>query len=236
MNMATDEQREVCVPAASRRRYIPALRYAVLTGLYDPVVRWTTRERTFKAALVRQAAVAAGDRVLDLACGTGTLAIQINLAEPGAQLVGIDADSAVLARAARKVERAAAAIDWVRGYASDLPFGDATFDCVVSSLFLHHLDRAGKLATLREVRRVLKPGGRLHVADWGKADGRIARCLFLMVQALDGFAATADNVAGRIPDFIRECGFDDVAQTIGYATPLGTLALYRARRPLHATV
>jgi SAM-dependent methyltransferase len=230
MNTPIDQVQEDGAEGLPCKRFVPALGHHALTCLYDPVVRWTTRERTFKAALMRQAAVAAGDHVLDLACGTATLTIQIKLAEPDAHVLGLDGDRAVLTRAAGKVRRAGAEVTLVHGLAERLPFGDATFDCVVSSLFLHHLDRAGKMATLREVSRVLRPSGLFHVADWGKASGPLARGLFLGIQVLDGFATTADNVAGRIPEFLRESGFDDVTQTNGYATPFGTLALYRGRR------
>ena len=92
------------------REYIPALGYRALTPLYDAVVRCATRERRFKQALIRQARLRAGHRILDLATGTGTLAIWIKESGPAADVTGVDIDRAILARAARKATRAGADI------------------------------------------------------------------------------------------------------------------------------
>lgn len=212
-------------------RYIPALSYRWLTPLYDPVVSWTTRERTFKSALLQQANLQPGGRVLDLACGTGTLTIAAQQAQPGAEIRGLDGDAAILERARAKAQSAGAGLHFDEAMSDRMPYPDASFDVVLSSLFFHHLGRDAKRATLREVHRVLKPGGWLHVADWGKAANPLMRAAFMLVQLLDGFETTADNVAGRLPAFMADGGFVDVTQTRRFATPLGTIALYRARKP-----
>ena len=212
-------------------RYIPALAYRWLTPLYDPVVALTTRERTFKAALLAQAALQPGQRVLDLACGTATLTIAAKRSQPQAELVGLDGDPEILERARRKATEAGVELRFDQALSNQMPYPDAAYDVVVSSLFFHHLDRDTKLATLREVRRVLRPGAVLHVADWGQAANPLMRVLFYLVQLLDGFETTADNVAGRLPQFMRDCGFVDVAETRRFATPLGSISLYRAFVP-----
>ena len=81
-------------------RYIPALGHAWLTGLYDPVLRITMREATFKSRLVAQADLRPGHRVLDIGCGTATLTIEIKRSQPAAEVVGLDGDPEVLRRAA----------------------------------------------------------------------------------------------------------------------------------------
>ncbi len=212
-------------------RYIPALAYRWLTPLYDPVVRWTTRETAFKAALLEQAALRPGQRVLDLACGTATLTIAATQRAPGADFTGVDGDAEILERARAKAAQAGVELCFDHALSHRLPYADASFDGVLSSLFFHHLDRAAKHATLREVQRVLKPGGRLHVADWGRAANPLMRALFFLVQLLDGFETTQDNVAGLLPAFMAECGFMDVSETRRFATPLGTISLYHARKP-----
>ena len=83
-------------------RFVPALGYSRFTRLYDPVVSPTTRERTFKQQLLRQANAADGHDVLDLACGTGTLSMWLKQTVPGARVTGLDADAQVLAAAERK--------------------------------------------------------------------------------------------------------------------------------------
>jgi ubiquinone/menaquinone biosynthesis C-methylase UbiE len=212
------------------RRYIPALGFDFLTPLYDPLVAATTRERTFKRALLAQAGVRDGERVLDLGCGTGTLAIAVKQAAPGAAVTGVDADEAVLARARRKAARAGVEPRFDRAMADRLPYADASFERVVSSLFLHHLQPNEKRVCLREVYRVLAPGGELHVADWGKPDP-LLRPMFYAVQMLDGFANTRDHVEGRLGQFFQDAGFREVAMPAKVSTCLGTIALYRAVRP-----
>jgi len=150
--------------------------------------------------------------------------------QPRADITGVDGDPDILARARVKAATAEAELKFDESLSQHLAYADSSFDVVLSSLFFHHLDRENKLATLSEVRRVLKPGAELHIADWGKAANPLMRVLFLIVQMLDGFATTKDNVAGRLPEFLRASGFKEVEETQRFSTVLGTLALYRATR------
>jgi ubiquinone/menaquinone biosynthesis C-methylase UbiE len=211
--------------------YIPALRYHWLTTCYDPLIRWTLRESTFKRQLMKQAGIERGHQVLDLGCGTGTLALLIKSYHPKADVFGLDADPKVLEVARVKAAKAGLNVRFDHGMAFDLPYPDACFDRVVSSLLFHHLTRGNKERTLREVFRVLRPERQLHVADWGKAQNILMRVAFLLVQMLDGFTTTADNVRGLLPEFIRAAGFKSVQQSVQYITIVGTLSLYEARKP-----
>lgn len=210
---------------------VPALGFHRLTPWYDAVVGATVRERRFKSALIRQMLVQPGHQVLDLACGTGTLAIRLHQAQPGAAVTGVDGDPAVLAIASRKATRAGATVQFDQALSHDLPYPDRSFDRVVSSLFFHHLTWPQKEATAAEVLRVLKPGGELHVADWGRPTGPVMRALFLTVQLLDGFPSTRDHVQGRLALLFQAAGFAAVAVGQSFNTVFGTLTLYHARRP-----
>lgn len=212
-------------------RYIPALGHAWLTSLYDPLVRWTTRESTFKAKLVRQADIRPGHHVLDLGCGTATLTMMVKRNHPDADVVGVDGDPQVLEIAAKKVKAAGVAVSLNLGLSDRLPFASGSFDRVLSSLVFHHLSPSQKRTTLAELRRVLRPGGQLHIADWGKAQDAVMRGAFVLVQLLDGFANTTENVQGHLPDMIRSAGFAQVCETEQLRTMFGTLSLYRAERP-----
>ena len=212
--------------------YLPALRFSVLTPFYDPiVVALTTRERTFKHELQRLADTGLGHAVLDVGCGTGTLAIWMKQARPEISMTGIDADPAMLARAKRKAERVGADIAFEQGLASHLPYADGAFDWVVSSLFFHHLTRAETEETIAEILRVLKSGGLLCVADWGKPANALMSGLFWPVRLFDGFSRTQDNVAGLLPQLFRQGGFAEVAVQGSLATVHGSLAFYRAAKP-----
>ncbi len=119
-------------------KYIPALSYDWLTPFYDTAVRLTTREKIFKKALVEQAKIKAGHRVLDLACGTGTLTILVKSARSQAAVVGIDGDAKILEIAKTKAKESGVEIQFDEGMSFDLPYEDESFDRVVSSLFFHH--------------------------------------------------------------------------------------------------
>jgi ubiquinone/menaquinone biosynthesis C-methylase UbiE len=208
--------------------YIPPLGHHFLTRIYDPLVRLTTRESAFKEVLLAQVAQDRPRHVLDLGCGTGTLTVAIAKTLPDVAVSGLDADAAALAIAAEKARRTGVGLGLHQGFSAHMPFTDAQFDCVVSSLFFHHLTREAKVATLREVRRVLAPNGSLHVADWGKPSNALMRALFYTVQLLDGFETTQDSVAGALPDLVRGAGFSRVEETASFATPAGTMRLFRA--------
>jgi ubiquinone/menaquinone biosynthesis C-methylase UbiE len=212
------------------REYLPALRFPFLTQIYDPVVRLTTREGTFKRLLIDQAGPGPGQRVLDLGCGTGTLAIQVKQDQPAAEVVGLDADPEMLERAEAKASEAEVEIQLDEGYSDALPYPEESFDLVLSTLFFHHLDPAPKRETLREIVRVLRPGGELHVADWGPASDPVMLAASLSIRLLDGFSNTRDNFSGALPDLFEECGLIAAAETRRLRTPFGSLALYRAHR------
>jgi ubiquinone/menaquinone biosynthesis C-methylase UbiE len=215
----------------SEERYVPALGFGLLTRLYDPVVRFTTRESTFKGALLSAAGLQAGDVVLDVGCGTGTLAISAARAQPAARITGLDGDAEVLAIARRKADAAGMTISFEQALSTRMPFSDGNFTVVLSSLFFHHLQPEDKRVTLAEIHRVLAPGGRLHVADWGRPQNPVMGVAFHAIRLLDGYANTADNVAGRLPRLFAEAGLVAIEHTCDYATIFGTMALYSARRP-----
>jgi ubiquinone/menaquinone biosynthesis C-methylase UbiE len=211
-----------------RERVIPALRFGALTRFYDPVMAGILREATWKAQLVAQVGATAGMRVLDLGCGTGTLTLLLAQTEPGALVAGIDADPEALNRARAKAAAAGTTVELVEGLSSALPFPDASFDRVVSSLLFHHLSPEGKRTTLAEARRVLRSDGELHIADWGRPHDALMRAAFLPVQLLDGFATTADNVRGVLPTLVAAAGFDSVRETRRRRTLFGTLTFLLA--------
>jgi ubiquinone/menaquinone biosynthesis C-methylase UbiE len=141
-------------------------------GLKGQVTRSASEiyEEFFVPALFRQwapivadaAQVKAGQRVLDVACGTGILAREA--AGRGAAVSGLDRNEGMLAMA----RRMAPSIAWKPGRAEQLPFADGSYDAVVSQFGLMFFD--DRAEAVREMRRVLKPGGRLAVAVWDRLD------------------------------------------------------------------
>ncbi len=208
--------------------YVPALRFKVFTRFYDPVVRFTTRERVVKQALIRNAAVPKNATVVDIGCGTGTLTIWLKQQYPDARVIGVDADPEILAFARNKASVAAADVEFVESNATDLPFNDGSAERVVSSLFFHHLQPADKGRALTEALRILCDSGELHVSDWGAPANIVMRALFFPVRLLDGFSNTRENVEGLLPALAEDAGAQRVDQHCSYNTIFGTLRLFRA--------
>lgn len=202
--------------------YVPAAGFDFLLPFYDPLCRLLRADR-FKQRLVDEARIGPEHRVLDLGCGTATLTLMIKRAHPDAQVVGLDGDPKVLEIARRKVLRSGLLVVLEEGMAYALPYPDASFDRVLSSLVLHHLSDDDQLRCLREVRRVLRPGGELHVVDFGGGEaahrGILARLLHRDEIVLD-----------KLPALMREAGLLDAAETGQHRTFLGSLSFYRARR------
>ena len=163
-------------------KYLPALGLHFLTPLYDPLVRWFMPECKIKNRLLRQAAIKENQRVLDVGCGTGTLAILIKQVHPGANVVGLDPDPEVLAIALRKAEKLGQRLALDKGFAMRLPYPDESFDHIFSSFVFHHLTTHNKHRTLAEAFRVLRHGGQLYVADFARPNKSL-----LVMLAEEGF-------------------------------------------------
>ena len=135
------------------------------------------RERAFREKIVRLARLEPGESVVDVGCGTGTLAIAAKRAVGAKGAVyGVDASPEMIARARKKAKRAGIEVVLEQAIAEALPFPDGQFDCVMISMTLHHLPSEARRRCVREIRRVLKPGGRLLAVDLG-GSGREARGL-----------------------------------------------------------
>ncbi len=212
---------------ASDPAYIHALRYQWLNWFYDPLVRLTTREAAVKARLI-DFLPQDGGNLLDLACGSGTLAGEIKQHNPAYRVMGIDGDEDMLRRATEKSEAAGISVEYNQGFAQALPYADDAFDVVTSSLFFHHLTARDKSVAFAEVCRVLRPGGTFILADWGRGQNIWMRSMFLLVRLLDGFETTRDNARGYLPKIVRESGFSKVDKLAVMATPLGTIDILQA--------
>ncbi len=137
--------------------------------LYDFTVWFATggRENKFREMLLSLARVRKGDVILDVGCGTGTLAIAAKQQVGTTGMVfGIDASREMLARADQKARKACQVISFQSAVAEALPFPDGHFDLVCSVAMLHHLPQESRIQCASEIRRVLKPDGRLLAVDF----------------------------------------------------------------------
>jgi demethylmenaquinone methyltransferase / 2-methoxy-6-polyprenyl-1,4-benzoquinol methylase len=138
-----------------------------IAPVYDAMNRVMTAglDRRWRRITVEQV-VRKGDRVLDACCGTGDLAIAAEAR--GADVVGLDFSEAMLERARSKSRE----IEWVRGDVLALPFDDASFDAVTVGFGVRNVDDLE--AGLRELRRVLRPGGRIGILEITRPRGALA--------------------------------------------------------------
>lgn len=209
--------------------FVPALRFGALTPAYDTVVRWTTRERAVKRALLNATGLDRAGRLMDVGCGTGTFVIAVKRRYPHLDVVGVDPDPKVLERARVKARRAGVDVTFLPGSATELPAPDDTFDRVTSSLVFHHLTSDQKRRAAGEIARVLTDDGEFHMADWVRPANVLMRVLFWSVQLLDGFDTTRDHADGRLLELLAAGGLADVTQHRSFATPAGTVGLMSAR-------
>lgn len=211
--------------------YVPALRLHALTGLFDPFMRFVMRDKQLRRMTLSLLRPEPADRVLDLGCGTGSLAVRLKQEHPRATVVGYDIDPVALAIADKKSRAAQVFVTWSRDLADDPAFPDQSFDLVTSSLLLHHLLPSGKRSTLAAAMRLLKPGGRLVLVDFICPDGRLRALAFALVRALDGRQETEDHARGRMPAFVEEAGFANVVERLRLNTAVGTIGFLTASKP-----
>lgn len=208
--------------------YIPALRFEFLTKFYDPLVRYSTREAAFKNALLKQANLNENQKILDIACGTGTLLVSIKKKCPKIDATGFDIDEEILKMARKKAKLSHSEINFEQGFSDDLPFENESFDRVFSTLFFHHLTLERKHKTLQEILRVLKPRGEFHLADFALPRNKSQFVLSKWIRLIDGFETTHDNLRGRLKLLMEENGFQTVERTGYYKTIIGTIRLFKA--------
>jgi SAM-dependent methyltransferase len=242
------------VPTTELPDYRPAIINSTLLPLYD---RFGTLAGTGDSywQLVAQAAIEPGATVLEIGCGTGNVLLRVKRAVPGATVIGADPDPDALALARRKAERAGLDLRLDKAYAQSLPYADGSVDRVLSSLMLHHVPEDAKVGALREVRRVLAPGGSLHLMDLDH-DPRELGGAFALMTGLHGLLlrlrAKGDHGRGQghgrghgqghgrghgrdhgapgpsVLDLLTQAGFTDASPVSRGRTRLGGLTFYRA--------
>jgi len=210
--------------------YISALSHDWLTPFYDTLIRWTMPEATFKAQLVAEARIKRDESILDLGCGTATLTMLTKSIHPETTVIGVDGDSKILGIGTRKVRKARLNVAFAQAMSFELPYANASFDRVLSSLMFHHLTRENKVRSLKEVYRVLRSGGELHIADFGKPQNLLMRIASYPWRLFDRSNNTADHIKGLLATLMRDSGFVEVHESARYMTLFGTLSLYAGRK------
>ena len=209
--------------------FTPALGRPWLTAYYDAAIRILTRERSWRAQLLRLVAPRAGESIVDVGCGTGTFAIMLKKCAPLARIVGVDPDLQVLAIAREKAESAGVTIEWRRDFARNLGSEGSEFDKAVSSLVFHQVPPAEKEAGISAMLRAVHPGGEVYILDYAAQPGWLMTRLFQIVQRLDGWENTQANADGAIERILAALNGSPVKPKAVIRTPTGALSLFAIR-------
>lgn len=210
--------------------YVPPLGRHELTDQYDRAIALMTREKHWRSELIRRIPGQNGARIVDIGCGTGTLAIAIKQAFPDSEVIGIDPDLPALDLARSKSEAAGVAVQWVQAMGDRADDIVRSCDVIVSSLVFHQCAIETKQAIADAMFRALRPGGLMFVADYGLQRSLLMRTLFRQVQLLDGFDKTEPSAKGCMPGIFVAAGFADVTEAKVIQTPSGSISIYEGRK------
>ena len=171
-----------------------------LMGWFVDTFLFRGQLRELRLRTANLARIQPGEQVLDVGCGTGTLAMEVarRVGRAG-RVAGVDPGTQQIARARAKAARRNLPIDFQIGVIEQLAFPDQTFDVVFSTLMMHHLPASLKRQGLAEIARVLKPGGRLVIADFKRKQERQGRAARFHA----GGSSMQDLVA-----LVKEAGFE----------------------------
>jgi ubiquinone/menaquinone biosynthesis C-methylase UbiE len=208
------------------RSFLPAAGHDVFLPFYDAFTRLMGVDRD-RRALLSQARLEGGQRVLDLGCGTGTFVVGLKRHHGDVDAVGLDPDPKALARARGKLRRAGVEVQLDRGFADTLPYADASFDRVFSSFMFHHLDPGDKGKAFLEIHRVLRPDGLFEMVDFGGPDHRDRGLLRRLLHSQD---LLADNREDRVLGLMKDAGFSETRVVNRRQALFGRIVQYEARR------
>jgi ubiquinone/menaquinone biosynthesis C-methylase UbiE len=180
-------------------------------GFYDTVVNILTLGQTkrLRTMTIDLAMLKPGERLLDVGCGTGGVTIPAKKGVGlGGPVSGIDPSPEMIEVARRKAESAGLNIDFRIGVIESLPYEDGSFDIVTSSLMMHHLPSDVQQKGLAEIYRVLKPGGRIFIADAMKTGSSFMKPLFNLFARHHGLKLGVED----LPATLKSAGFSDAIQ------------------------
>jgi len=198
---------------------------ATVYDLVQPLVT-LGQEARLNRWLAEQFELPAGARVLDVGCGTGLLTSRIAQRHPQVEVIGIDASRPMIRVAERK--RASANCRFQQALGEDLPFPDRSFELVSSALFFHHVDLELKQQTLQEIRRVLKPGGQLLIADMDRPYTLLGWAMSWTAWKLFRQPEIKENMDGLLRTEIDRAGFIKLTELGRFS---GYIRVLHAERP-----
>lgn len=215
------------------KTFTPAAGRFAPSSVYDLGVAVLTREAIWRPKLVEILALAPGDRVLDVGCGTGSLAVLLKQRHPDIEIVGLDPDPASLAIAKAKADAAGVHIEWRQGYASDAAEA-GLFDKVVSSLVFHQVPVPGKRAGIEAMFAATKADGAVCIADYAQQSRPLMRTAFHFIQMIDGKPDTQPNADGFLETELAKHSGKPIKSAFAIDTPTGTISIFHEMKVVPA--
>jgi len=214
----------------TEKDFTPALGNSSFTPLYDAAIGLLTREDTWRSALLEVLQPTSEDRILDVGCGTGSLAVKIKHNSPGSEVHGIDPDASILQIAEKKAKKQSVSITFHQGFLTQETTQTlGRFSAVVSSLVFHQTPMDEKRNLLSVISKLLLSGGKVCIADYGLQRTKLMKTLFRRtVQAIDGVSDTQPNADGCLPILMKDAGFLDVSEVKVIPTATGSISIYSA--------
>jgi ubiquinone/menaquinone biosynthesis C-methylase UbiE len=212
------------------RDFTPAAGKLAGIGSYDALIRLFTRENRWRPQLIGRIDPRPGQRLLEVGCGTGTLAIAAKSLCFEAEVIAIDPDPQVLAIARNKAAEQGVEVDFREGFLDQQSFEAASFDTIYCSLVLHQVPPETKTELIDGMIALLKPGGALQIADYAKQSGLMRGLFRLTVQMTDGVADTQPNADGRLEELLRDERLQISQPDGSLATPSGRISLFSRTR------
>lgn len=204
--------------------FTPAASRPELSGQYDRLVRIFAREKAWRPAMVDRVTPRPGQTIVDIGCGTGTLAIALKRRCPDARIVAIDPDPEILAIARGKAD--GLDIEWTQGLASEDRFAAGAVDATTCSLVLHQVPLETKREIVATMRRWCRPGGTIHITDYGRQRGAMRWLFRQTVQRGDGVEQTQPNADGILEELLAQPGLSLSQPDKRITTPCGTITLF----------
>jgi len=215
----------------SGKNFAYALGMSALTKYYDMMVRFFMPEVKIRRMLFDLLDPRKNDSILEFGHGDGRNIAGLVEAGVGAKVWGVDMDPAENDVAEEKLRKLGSDAVLALYDGKRIPFKNNSFDKVYSCLVFHHLESDVKEHIANELYRVLKPGGKIIIADWGRPANALLGIGFHVIQILNGYRTTRDNRRGMVPRLLEKCGFERVEERERVNFPLGTFSFHTAYRP-----
>ena len=211
----------------NKKSFIAALKFKSLTSYFDIFLRSLMQEVKIKNQFIEFAQVKREEKILDFGCGTGNLLFMLAARYPNNELIGVDIDENILKIAHEKLLNKNMIIHLDNYNGTKLPYEDNHFDKVLSSLVIHHISTENKLLIFEELRRVIKPGGKIFILDFAKQKSIYSKTI---VQILRKLEPIDDNIKGLIPHILKKAEFHNVMDANYYKTWFGGLTIYHGEK------